>query len=210
MNRLLIILIFSTCFIFITNGQDLSLKKNPKVNKELKIQEIIVEPKPDFGFTSFRKISNDTIDFVVCTRFVYYPFGEIENEIELRKSLLNLFEINDKKDKGGYACQVLKFKSSKLLLFFSNNSEGPISSYILKGEIYDDEVVLIKDIRIGMSKKEFFNLFFDSFPQILEERFNEIGFVACVDGTNHYYSFKNNKLKSIRFECPDCTGVIEY
>ena len=71
-------------------------------------------------------------------------------------------------------------------------------------------MIFSNNIRIGMSKKEFYNLLFDSYPQILEERFNEIGLVACVDGTNHYYSFKNDELIDIRFECPDCTWQIDY
>jgi hypothetical protein len=68
----------------------------------------------------------------------------------------------------------------------------------------------VNDVRIGMTKEDFFNVFFDNFPKALAAGFNEIGLIACVDGTNHHYTFKNNKLYAIRFDCPGCTWGIDY
>jgi hypothetical protein len=185
-------------------GQDRTKPDYSKISHTFQIHDIVVKPRTDLELNSFDKISNDTLHLVVCTEFVYYPFGKIEKKSALKESSLKIFEINDKKDKQGNILQVLQFNSSELVLFFDSNSEGPISSYVIKGKIVNSEIVLENNIKIGMSKKEFFNLFFDDFPSKLEEKFNKIGLIACVDGTNHYYSFKNDKLILIRFECPSC------
>jgi hypothetical protein len=204
MKRELIVLVFSILFSTIMFGQNRTTPDNSKLSHTFQIQNIVVKPKIDLELHSFDKISNDTLNLVVCSKFVYYPFGKIENKSALKESSLKIFEINDKTDKQGNVLQVLHFNSSEVILFFDGSSEGPISSYVIKGKIVNDEIVLENNIKIGMSKKEFFNLFFYDFPSKLEETFNEIGLIACVDGTNHYYSFKNDKLILIRFECPSC------
>jgi hypothetical protein len=204
MKRKLLILTFSIFFTAIVFGQNQSLTTNSVIRSKFQIHDIIVKPKTDLELNSFNKIGNDTLNLVVCSKFVYYPFGNIENKKALKVSPLKIFEIKDKKDNQGNILQLLTFKSSELILFFASNTEGPISSYVIKGKIVNNEIVLKNNIKTGMSKKEFFNLFFDDFPSELEEQFNEIGLIACVDGTNQYYSFRNEKLIMIRFECPSC------
>ena len=209
MKRELFILTFSILFTTIIFGQNQSKSNNSIVGPVFQIQGIIVKPKIDLELNSFDKISNDTLNLVVCSNFVYYPFGKIENKKAIKGSPLKIFEIKDKKDSQGNVLQILNFESSELILFFASNEEGPISSYVIKGKIVNSEIVLKNNIKIGMSKTEFINLFFDDFPSKLEEQFNEIGLIACVDGTNQFYSFKNEKLNLIRFECPSCVLEIK-
>lgn len=185
-------------------------QKHAFSDESFEIEGFEIFPESDFEFNSLEKVNNDTLNLVICSSFVFYPFGGIESKNDLKSSLLNRFTCEEKIIPEGYYVEILKFKSSKLVLFFDSDIEGARSSYIIQGEIFDNEIILDKNIRIGMSKKDFFSTFFKAFPQNLEQRFNFIGLIACVDGTNHNYTFENDILTEIKFECPDCTWKIEY
>ena len=194
----------------LAQSQETSINVIHDTSDILLIDSVFVTTKPDFGFSLIRKISKDSLELVICSKFVYFPFGKIENDTDLKESQLTNFKASKERDSDGHEVRILKFHSSKLILFLDDHSERTVSSYIVKGEIVDPEIKFINDIRIGMTKEKFFELFFDTFPVMLAERFNEIGLIACVDGTNHYYSFKNNRLYSVRFECPVCTWKIDF
>ena len=210
MIRKIIVIFISLSMTFLAQSQETSINVIHDTSDILLIDSVFVSAKPDFEFNSIRKISKDTLELVICSKFVYFPFGKIENETDLKKSQLTTFKASKKRNSNGHEVRILKFQSSKLILFLDDDSERTVSSYIVKGEIVDPEIKFINDIRIGMTKEKFFELFFDTFPVMLAERCNEIGLIACVDGTNHYYSFKNNKLYSVRFECPVCTWKIDF
>lgn len=177
-----------------------------------KIQGITVELKPEFGFNAVDRISKDTLAIAVCGAYAYYPFGKIKDSHKIGQSLLKNFKVNNKIDMSDgtkTVVQSLKLKSSKLLLFFNKDPETA-DSYIIKGEIYDPEVQFIDGIRIGMGKADFFKAFFKSFSGKLQQKFNVICMESCVDAIRHIYTFKNDKLMSVKFECVECSWKIDY
>ena len=107
-------------------GQELSGQTSKPFDNSFEIENYVVICKPDLEFNSIRSIHKDTLNLVVCSKFVYFPFGRIETKSELENSLLNQFMVEDIRDKEGSICQILKFKSSRLIVFFDNNSEESI------------------------------------------------------------------------------------
>ena len=178
------------------------LEQEIETSDAIKIQNHCIVPKESFKYNSMGNYSNDTLILVTCANFVYFPFGKLKNKSDLKDSRLNNFKIIDRFDEmpnGKFEFQILTLNTSKLILFFSNATEGPISSYIFKGEINDSEVNFINGVKIGMSKEDFLNIFFDVFPNELMEKYKYIVFESCVQDIIHTYSFENNKLKSINF-----------
>ena len=102
-------------------------------------------------------------------------------------------------DVGKFEFNILKLKASKLIFFFDNDPEASKHSDLFKGEIYDNEVKFVNGVNIGMSKEEFCNIFFDKFSKDLRSKYNIFVLESCVEDIKHYYTFVDNKLKSITF-----------
>ncbi|RKR85411.1 hypothetical protein BDD43_5682 [Mucilaginibacter gracilis] len=167
-----------------------------------KISGTWVTPKKFFDFNSLQMASGDTLALVTCSHYVYSPFGNIKNKKQLKTSILNNFDIRNRTDSvdiGPVEFQILKLKSSKLIFFFDNDTEGSRHSFIIKGEINDAEVKFDKNISIGMSIESFYKTFFDYFPEELLHKYKVIVLVSCVDDIKHIYSFNNGSLASVYF-----------
>ena len=187
--KLIIALLFS---MVVTQAN--SEKENFQING------ISVKPKKEFDLQKL-EVFNDKLTLVTCEKFVYEPFGSIQKKSEIQTSQLKKFAVTDKTVKSDPTSKVysLLLKKSRVLLFLERGNEGPISSYLIKGEIYDPEVLFEKSIRISMSKQRFILKFFDQFPESLSKNFNTIVLSSCVEGTNHTYFFKSNVLHSVSF-----------
>jgi len=214
------LLLFALLFLMVCdNSKHKSEKKKityfKKVDttKPFKVDTFWVTPKKLLKFNSLINESTDTLDVVICADYVYSPFGVIKDKSKLPNSLLKNFSVINKLDTTANVAtevQKLYLGSSKLILFFDNDPEASRHSYIIKGEIYDSEVNFIDKIKIGMSKLDFFNTFFDDFPAELQKKYNIIAFESCVDDIRHIYSFKENKLNSVKFNCVECAWKIDY
>ncbi len=159
-----------------------------------------VIPKESFEMNSIEVSSNDSLVICSCGDFVYYPFGRMDKALQLSSSVLNIFVIHphlEEMDNGKFLFYTLKYKSSRLLLFFDNDTEACTSSYVLKGDIVDSSVVFSNNVRIGMSKAAFLLEFFKFFPKEKMNKYKTIIFETCVAGTRQIYSFKNNRLSRI-------------
>jgi hypothetical protein len=171
--------------------------------KSMKISNYWVTPKPSFELNTIIDSSQDTLKLVSCAEYVYSPFGKLDKKSDIKNSLLNNFLVTNRLDtleNGVFEFQILKAKSSKLILFFDNDPEATKHSSIFKGEITDKDVHLLNDIKIGMDKKYFIMTFFDYFPVQLLSEFNYIVFESCVLDISHTYKFKADKLQSIDFK----------
>jgi hypothetical protein len=215
MIRLFLIINFAILSVGCANSNNRGLKivVPSDTTKSFMIGDFWLTPKSSFDFNSVGNAIGDTLDLVTCSDYVYFPFGKINNKTELKTSLLNNFKIIDRSDSlvnGFFEFQILNLNSNKLILFFDDDPEATISSYIFKGEINDKSAKFINNVTIGMNKKDFLNEFFDSFPDELIDKYNVIILESCVTGTNHVYTFKDNKLKSIRFDCIECTWNLDY
>lgn len=200
---IIIAIVFTSC------KNDTSLNKSEEVDfgvdtlNAVKIGTNWVIPKETLDFNSLIDFQADTLGIVTCSEYVYSPFGQIANKTELESSKLNNFVIRnilEEIDNEIVEIQKLSLGSNRLVLFFANNLEGPKTSYIFKGEVFDSKVVFDKNIKIGMSIKAFFDEFFDAFPEELHALYQTVIFESCVNDINHTYSFKNGILKSVKFE----------
>ena len=176
--------------------------KEIEITNAFKIGEYWVKPKPTFELNSLREKSGDTLLLVTCSDFVYFPFGEINTKSDLQSSKLKNFKILDKNEtitNDVVEFQILTYNSSKLILFFADDTEASKHSYIFKGEISDENVRLNDGIMIGMTKEDFFSSFFHDFPKELINKYKFVVFESCVQDIKHTYTFNGDKLQSINF-----------
>jgi len=178
----------------------LGTKKSDTTNS-FKIEGYRVTPKASFEFSTLNKSGIDTLDMVACSDYIYSPFGKVNDKRKFASSLLKNFTVVNRiqaTSSGKVEVQILKHKASKLVFFF-DNSDTATHSDILKGEIYDDDVVFFNAIRIGIKEDDFYKIFFDYFPPELRNKYKVIAMESCVDGIKHVYSFKDGKLSSVKF-----------
>lgn len=181
--------------------------------KSFKIDKYWITPKDTLEFNSLGNINGDTLHLVVCAEYVYSPFGHLEDRTDLKASLLKNFIIKVSKldtftnymvSSSGYKqkYETLEMESghNKLNLAFDNDTEASKHSYILSGEINDNQVSLLDNIRIGLSIGEFYKAFFTYFPDQLVKRYKVIVFESCVQSITHVYTFENERLKKIIFK----------
>jgi|WetSurMetagenome_2_1015567.scaffolds.fasta_scaffold438783_1 hypothetical protein len=169
-------------------------------------------PKKSFELNSLTDSKSDTLILVTCAEYVYSPFGKISNKSELSSSNLKNFHSIDRIEKmenGDFEFQKLSLNSSHIILFFDNDPESSKSSYVFKGEIFDSQVRFDNNLKIGMNKMDFINTFFDYFPANLLNDYNTIVFKSCVVDITHIYTFKNDKLESVKF-VSDSYWIVDY
>jgi hypothetical protein len=193
-------------FLFLTacsNQTDSKPKEDNPVDttKSFKIDNDWVTPKSTFDLSSLSK-SSDTLSIIICDEYVYSPFGLIKDKSDLQTSLLKNFSITnrvDSMDIGPIEFQILKLNSSRLILFFDHDPEAVKHSSIFKGEIKDSNVNFSNNTKIGMDKDNFYKIFFDNFPTVIQDKFKVVVFESCIQNIKHYYNFENNKLTSVKF-----------
>lgn len=202
---ILTLIIFALLTACDNSKRPTKLENSPQqidTTKAIKIDNYWVTPKPSFEFNSLQNSSGDTLSIVTCSEYVYSPFGIIKDKSEFKSSLLKNFSVTnrtDSMDAGKYEFNILKLNRNKLIFFFDNDPEASKHSDLFKGEIYDSEVQLINGVKIGMSKEEFYNVFFDNFSNDLMKKYKCFVLESCVQDIKHKYSFKDNKLQSINF-----------
>lgn len=128
--------------------------------------------------------------------YLYYPFGihkdieSIANQVDganVSKVFLKNFDANDSTE-----VNTIKALKSEIKLFYDEEQ----SRYqIVSATIYDANFHINSNIKIGMSKQKFLNIFFSKPPVI---PVNIVKFISAVDGIKHYYYFKNDKLIEIK------------
>lgn len=191
---LLLVVTLSSC-----NNQSTD-KSKFKDRSETGIAEFKIIPKDSFEYNTLVKARNDTLEIVTCAEYVIRPFGKINDEIELRNSLLSKFNITSKiAEDSLYHYYTIELNANKLRLFFDYNNEGPDHSYIRSGVINDSSITTINSICIGMNLNSFLDLFFKSYPKKFEDNYKTIILDYCVDDIIHTYSFSNKKLERIEY-----------
>ncbi len=162
-----------------------------------------VVPKKSFDMLQIDKDSVNLLHVVSCGDYVYYPFGF--NEKDAAPVLRILKQFSDSIVNYPYADTVLEFhwlryRSSQLLLFFDDDPEAQVSSYILKGKVLDESVPFTNSIQIGMTIESFLTRFFAPFPARWPTDLDTIVFESCVVGIKHIYSFSKHRLVQIEFQ----------
>ncbi len=169
-----------------------------------------VIPKEVFQFITSNKSDGDTLDIVSCSKYVYYPFGKINKEEDLKSSLLKKFSVVSHQQNETLYFYELKHEQNKLFLHFDNDTDAAQGSYIIKGSLYDSSIVSSNGIKVGMNSVDFYKTFFRSFSDKLKKKYKVVVIESCVIGLKHIYTFEGNKIISIKFECVDCDWDIDY
>lgn len=170
--------------------------------KSFKIANTWVTPKSSLDFNALNKFAGDTLDLVVCGKYVYEPFGGIKSKKDFKSSLLSNFSVTnrmEREDSGTFEFNSLRHNKSKLLFFFDTDPEASAHSSVFKGEIYDADVHFVNGIKIGMPTANFYNTLFDYFPVELISNYHVVVLESCVQDIIHTYIFKNGKLASVKF-----------
>jgi hypothetical protein len=156
-------------------------------------------PKKEFQLIDYKK-SNDTILFVICSEYVYYPFGNLQKSSNLSDSFLKNFRITNKDSLQGTELINLELDSNQIKIYFNNSNEGSIHSYIFDGTIKNNKVKFVNETRIGIDKYKFIHQFFHTFDEDLLKESRVIIFESCVRDIEHIYNFKNDTLTSLIFK----------
>ncbi len=176
-----------------------------------KIDNYWVTPKKSFEFNSLGHSLGDTLQLVTCSKYVYFPFGELTDKSSLAASLLkdftvthftrdtftntnivpSFFEWSESVD--------LKLMNNELSLFLDNDPEASMHGYVTGGQIVDSSVVFSNRIKIGISTEAFYKTFFDYFPTVLNNKYAVVKLESCVTDVTHIYTFNKGKLASVKF-----------
>lgn len=189
----IVILLLSSCN---ENAPNAEFKNIDSTN----LESIGITPKKEFEFNSILKVQGDTLELVTCAEYVIRPFGNMNSEEDLLKSTLSNYKITEKrKDDSIYFYYTIEKGNNKFDLFFENDEYDSDHSYILSGEIYDSTLETINKIRIGMTLKEFLCKHFKSYPEEIGKAYEVYIFDYCVEDIKHAYTFKNERLISIKY-----------
>lgn len=198
----ILILLFNACDS--SQNTTENVNSNPQIDttNAVKIGDYWAIPKQSFNFNSLEESGSDTLKLVTCADFVYSPFGEINKKSDLNNGLLKNFKAIDRIDTiydDTLYYQVLTLNNNRLILFVDSENIGTRHSYILKGEVLDKEANFVEGIRIGMSKEDFIQTFFEEFQSNALKQYDVYVLISCVQGIDHTYTFVNGKLKSVNF-----------
>jgi len=214
-NRLLPLLL-NVLLIACSNSRspatDIVADHSIDTTKAKRVGRYWVTPKPSFKYNTSLPISSDTLVFVTCADYVFSPFGHVTNKDEIKRGLLKKFSVHDRVDTVQFVpeeYQIAKYRSSRLIYWFDSDPDASRHFSIIKGDILDDDVLLLDSIRTGMSKAEFVAKFFDAFPDKLMDQYNIIAFESCVSDIRHTYLFKDGYLSAINFQC-HCIWDVSY
>ena len=159
--------------------------------------------KPEFEFHSISKNSNDTLEIVTCGETVYFPFGKLKPPLDLSRSLLKEF----KQSESTYIEEPLtiwkyklNLKESWLDLYFDNNQEGAIASYVIGGKIINKNIRFENGISVGLTRKELFEKILKKYDVALFNKLKTVTFIPCVDGVKQIIRINDKKIIEISFK----------
>ncbi len=164
-------------------------------------------PRDSFEFNSRIQTQSDSLWLVTCADYVYFPFGKLNSNLDLPSSPLKAFAVTASLDtmvNGIFQLHRLRLGSSHMVLWFDDDSEATIHSYILKGQIQDKAIRFINGVHVGIGLHAFLSKFLISFPNETLNKCSTVILESCIEGIRHVYSFRHGKLISVRFDCVRC------
>lgn len=133
--------------------------------------------------------SADTLNLILTSDFLYYPFGVYKNHEGLKKDYPKLYSLRN-----GFS--YLTYGDSYAKFFFDDDKTKLETVYAL---VTSSQFRLTNGIRTGMSKKEVMTKFFISMPDNLDN-ISVLRLESGLVGIWHYYKFDNDILISICFD----------
>lgn len=169
------------------------LNKSSQVFLENNYEDLKMAIKEDVEVIKVSFVK-DTMHLVLTNSYLFYPFGEYKDFNLFYNDFSKTKDINI--DSTFNIFKIIKMRINKSCVIFIENFEtGKLE--IFSGQIYDPDYKLVYGVQVGMSKKDFFLLFFNYLPKKME-LITVVKFESGLDGILHYYSFENNKLHSIK------------
>lgn len=153
--------------------------------------------RENFELLTYRT-TPDTLQLVSTSSFLFYPFGHLATvtAFQRRQPKLTLTQESDGIDTSVRLYRGT-FKNSFVKLFL-NKEKNAIE--MVSGHLYGPEIKLVNGIEVGMSKRNFFAIFFKKPAAIEKGNVNVIELISGLDGIQHYYIFRNNVLERIEFD----------
>ena len=116
MNYRTIFIFFIFSLLSCKNSSNTELQRNEETIKDLNSLGII--PKESFEYNSLVKAKDDTLEIVTCAKYVIRPFGGMNSEEELKRSLLSNFKIISQQKKDSlYFYYTIELNENRLNLF---------------------------------------------------------------------------------------------
>ena len=149
----------------------------------------------DFEIIEY-KIISDTLSIVSTSDFLYYPFNKYNDIKDLTNNysfMENSVEYND------LHVPLYRFSFKKSYIKFVYDDQNRLFE-IVAAKIFDDDIVLSNQIKIGISKSDFISFFADKIDFEEINNINVIEFISGLTGIWHYYTFNNNVLVSYEID----------
>jgi len=144
-------------------------------------------------------IKKDTLEIVSTAGFLYYPFGKFKTLSSLNQTLTifkDSLEIDTSLDGARDKLYRMTYKNSFLKFYYDDEKK---TYEIVSGNIRDPEVILVNNIKIGITKSDFMNVFFNGVTPEQVHGVKIIKMVSGLDGIFDYY-FDNDILTSIKLD----------
>jgi hypothetical protein len=145
-------------------------------------------------------IKEDTLEIVSTASFLYYPFGKFKTLNNLNQALKifkDSLEIDSSVAPSPEKLHRMTYKNSFLKFFYDDEKK---TYEIVSGQIRDPEVTLLNNIKVGITKSDFMNIFFNRVTPKQMEGIKIIKMVSGLDGIFDYYYFDNDILTSIKLD----------
>lgn len=145
-------------------------------------------------------IKKDTLEIVSAASVLYYPFGKFKTLGSLNQAL-KIFKDSLEIDKSDASSRNklyrMTYKNSFLKFFYDDEKK---TYEIVSGQIRNHEVILVNNIRIGITKTDFINIFFNGVSPEQLKGIKVIKMVSALEGIFDYYYFNNDILTSIKLD----------
>jgi len=142
-------------------------------------------------------VINDTLKVLSEDLFFYYPFGKCVTIKSFLKSNPKWAIKQKKLVDSSIILYKLFYHGSNLSIIRSDDSK---LVEIVNVSITDDGISLSNGIHVGMSKNEFFKLFFPSVNKYSIKEISTVKVKSSVDGIWNDYYFKADTLNNISFK----------
>lgn len=156
-------------------------------------------------------MEHDTLKIAATSKFPAYPFGEYETITEFSNAVKSFFNLASEELAYPYNDSIVNYiwrysRGKSYIKALDNstfNEEELIDVYIelVSGKIYDENIVLVNGIKLGMSKKQILNLFLgNASMDYITNDINVIELISAFLSFRHYYIFEEDQLKTIFFD----------
>ena len=179
-----------------TKNKDLPEQAVPVKKDTVATEDISSEVKAKKSLELMEiNLKTDTLEIVSSSSFFYYPFGKFHTIADFIQggNSLNTYEETQKVVDSTDNTILYKFTNKDNYLKVLNSSDTKAIE-IVGCNISDLNLQLSNKIKLGMTKKDFLDVFFDDVPYSKFQGVTVVKFVSGLMGIWHYYYFKENKL----------------